>query len=132
VARSRTSGCAQLPRGCEPAGRYVGPLELNTRPPEVVLAGDGIPLVRYPVGYRTNPVVAAQYGLWAYGVYLRDRNSTHRRIAIHVADWLVQHQDAKGRWIYHFDFKTIGGSVTAPCRRWRRARRCRCSNACTA
>ena len=33
---------------------------------------------------------------------------------MHAADWLVAHQDRRGRWIYRFDFQTIGRSIAAP------------------
>lgn len=37
---------AKLPTRYAPAGRYVGPLENNLDPPEVILARDRIPVVR--------------------------------------------------------------------------------------
>ncbi len=92
--------------GYEPAAYYVDPIsdQSNIDPPGIVLGPDGIPLVLYPgIGYHSNPVTAAQYGLWAYGMYLGDHDAAHRRIALHVADWLVATQ-RQGRWFYDFDF----------------------------
>src|SRR5215210_8094068 len=62
-------------RSYDPAGPYVNPVN--------------------------DPVLAAQYGLWAYGAYLRNRNAEHRRIALRVADWLIRRQ-TKDRWLYDF------------------------------
>jgi heparosan-N-sulfate-glucuronate 5-epimerase len=95
---------ADLPRTYNPAGRYVGPLETNIHPPEVILASDGMPRVRYEPGYRRNPVTSAQYGLWAYG-------SGHLRVAVHVADDLVATQKRGGTWTYDFDFAPGAGTV---------------------
>ena len=90
----------------EPASYYVDPLSdrSNIQPPGIVLGPNGIPLVQYPgIGYHDNPVTAAQYGLWAYGMYLGDHDAAHRGIVLHVADWLVTNQ-RRGRWFYDFDF----------------------------
>lgn len=98
---------AGLPASYSPAGRYVGPLASNIRPPKIILAADGIPLVKYDVGYRRNPVTTAQYGLWAYGTH-------HPGVARRAADWLVAHQQPDGRWLYRFDFTLDGQRLKAP------------------
>ena len=36
-------------------------------------------------------------------MYLGDHDAAHRRIVLHVADWLVTNQ-RRGRWFYDFDF----------------------------
>jgi heparosan-N-sulfate-glucuronate 5-epimerase len=104
------------PRKYDPAGDYVGPRResSNIEPPAIILGRRGIPLVRYDgLGYHSNPVTASQYGLWAYGVYLRDHDAVHRKIALHVADWLVAMQK-RGRWFYDFDFALHGVALTHP------------------
>src|SRR5215210_5813629 len=103
-------------RSYDPAGPYVNPVNDHTNidPPKVILGSDGIPRIRYDkIGYHNNPVLAAQYGLWAYGAYLRNRNAEHRRIALRVADWLIRRQ-TKDRWLYDFDFSFNGVAMAKP------------------
>ena len=97
-----------------PAGYPVGPLETNIRPPTVTLSENGLPVVKYPVvGYRTNPVTIEQYGLWAYGEYVRTHSPKMRATVLLASDWLVANQ-RDGRWWYAFDFNHDGWSLKAP------------------
>ncbi len=97
---------ADLPETYEPAGRYVGPLRSNIRPPKIILRA-GIPRVLYESGYEDNPVTAAQYGLWLHG----SRDPSGARF---VADWLLERQTVDGTWLYLFDHDFSGGHMTAP------------------
>lgn len=113
--RAAVSLLAHLPNRYSPAGRYVGPLRSNIDPPHIVLSADGIPRVRYGDVYESNPVTAAQYGLWAYGMFLRTRRHSYKRAVIRIADWLVERQQ-HGRWVYRFDadFNGTDGHIAAP------------------
>ena len=64
----------------DPARAYVGPVdETSLHPPKTALGSDGVLRVHYPgIGYRANPVMAAQYGLHAYDLWLQDHGSAER------------------------------------------------------
>jgi heparosan-N-sulfate-glucuronate 5-epimerase len=97
------------------SGPYAGPDVTNVDPPAIVLGPGGVPVARYPgVGYRANPVSVAQYGLDAYSRFVRGGGPSDERAAFRAANWLVAHQQAEGRWLYSFDFRLPGGSVSAP------------------
>lgn len=87
------------------AGHYIGVWTAsNLVPPKVILGKEGVPVVKYDgLGYRDNPVTTAQYGLWAYGMYLYDETQTkHLDVAKHVGDWLISKQKTDGTWRYDF------------------------------
>jgi hypothetical protein len=97
----------------DPAGYYVGPLLSPLASPNRRLARNGLPVVDYPgVGYRVNPYIIEEYGLWAYGESLRGVRSD-RRIVVRAADWLVAHQHS-GRWWYSFPFARDGWTMKPP------------------
>jgi heparosan-N-sulfate-glucuronate 5-epimerase len=107
---------ARVPK-YNPAGRYVSPLNdrSNIDPPSVIVSSRGLPLVRYDaIGYQENPVATSQYGLWAYGVYVRTGDDAHRRIVLRVAGWLLRNQTGDGRWLYEFNFAFHHVSVSKP------------------
>jgi hypothetical protein len=119
-ARALSAMLASLPRGrYDPAGAYVGPRSAMLEPPTVRRAG-GVRLVDYArIGYSglgdlPNPTVTAQYGLLAYGRWLRTRHATDRREVVQVADWFLRMQQGTGSWLYHFDWTFPGASVRAP------------------
>jgi hypothetical protein len=110
------AGAEARVRSYSSLGYYVGPMseQSNISPPKIILNALGVPVVRYgDLGYHNNPVTASQYGLWAYGLYLRDHDAPHREIALHVADWLVKHQ-RNGRWFYDFDTAVSGVPIKKP------------------
>lgn len=83
------------------SGRYVGPADTNVDPPAVILGPNRLPLVKYDgIGYQTNPVTIAQFGLRAFS-----RGDIHN--AVRSADWLVSHQQPDGRWLYHFNYRQM-------------------------
>lgn len=45
------------------------------------------------------PIAIFQYGLAAYDLYLRDASEEMKAIVIACADWAVDNQDEKGRWV---------------------------------
>lgn len=115
VAPTSAAGLSQAGR-YKPGGYYVGPIlnHSNIDPPSIILGADGIPLVLYPrIGYRKNPVTADQYGLWAYGAYLRDHDAAARGIVLHIANWLLMSQ-RRHRWFYDFDFVLHGLPLAKP------------------
>jgi hypothetical protein len=104
---------AGLPGRYEPAGRYVGPSSALLEPKTVKRAG-GVPWVDYAgLGARPNPTVVAQFGLLAYGRWLRSHRPRDRAEVVRIADWLVRHQQRDGQWDYGFDFSWSGGRVSA-------------------
>lgn len=96
----------------DPAGHYVGIWTAsNLVPPKVKLDANGVPEVEYPnVGYRSNPVTIAQYGLWAYGMtlYQPAQAAKYKAIAVQMADWLIAHQGRDGTWRYDFPISFDG------------------------
>jgi hypothetical protein len=111
-ARALRTMLERLPaRRYDPAGRYVGPLDPSSlHPPQTALGHDGVPRVHYPgIGYQANPVTAAQFGLRAYGEWLRDRGAPEHAVVVRVADWLVRRQAQDGQ---------MALSVRVPLPRW--------------
>lgn len=116
LARDGGAAPSPAPTRYNPAGYYVGPVSTasNLQPPSIILGSDRIPRVLYPgIGYQINPVTSAQYGLWAYDLYVRDHDVGHRRTFLHIANWLVKHQ-ARDRWLYGFDFVLHGLALAKP------------------
>lgn len=99
-----------------PEGRYVGPIDTAVlHPPQVSIAGDGVPRVFYRgIGWRANPVTASQYGLHAYDLWLHGHSGGQLAVVERVANWLVRRQARDGRWVYEFDFTFVGGVMRAP------------------
>jgi heparosan-N-sulfate-glucuronate 5-epimerase len=116
ATRAGATGITTQTSRYDPAGAYVGPFEKasNISPPHIILGSGRVPLVLYPgQGYHRNPVTSAQYGLWAYDLYLRTENRRYRRIVLRVADWLVVNQ-RQDRWFYDFNGDVSGIVIKKP------------------
>src|SRR5262249_38790055 len=112
-----------------PAGYYVGPVSTasNLQPPSIILGSDRIPRVLYPgIGYQINPVTSAQYGLWAYDLYVRDHDVGHRRTFLHIANWRQSTRRETAGCTDSISFFTDWPLPSPGRRPWRRGRRCRC------
>ncbi|WP_158633918.1 D-glucuronyl C5-epimerase family protein [Radiobacillus deserti] len=63
----------------------------------------GIPKTIYSFGEYYNPATIAQYGLQHYSLYHKNKNEESKKKFFKVADWLIDNQDSKGGWAYHFN-----------------------------
>lgn len=65
---------------------------------------EGIPLARYGEQWEYNPVTVAQEGLGLYNILLSDDSEENRKKFLNIADWLVEHQEKNGSYLYDFSF----------------------------
>lgn len=64
---------------------------------------NGIPKTVYSFGKYYNPSTIAQYGLEHYSLYLLNNDTESKEKFLLVADWFLNHQNAKGGWSFKFD-----------------------------
>lgn len=95
-----------LARGAAPTvgNRLLGAYCCTELPGNPILDADGIPMNLYAGKAEYNPVQIAQYGLARHERWLRQGSATDLATVLHMADWLVDHQDADGLWLYTFPF----------------------------
>ena len=65
---------------------------------------DGVPMTVYQGVAQYNPLQISQWGLTQFQVWLETGSAEARAAFLQMSDWLVDHQQADGRWLVTFDF----------------------------
>jgi len=76
----------------------------------------GIPLRAWGgrLGTVYHPLVVAEFGCSYYSLWQSTEQKRYRAACVKMADWLLAHQDARGRWLYDWPFCYEGMKISPP------------------